>query len=350
MANGRLGWIDNMTKINLKNILICVRDIINRSVKPGMEKAKSAEQRAQEGANLAAKAQSTAEAAQSTAEKCRAGISSMLSKTVSFVFDKQTTGRDSFVCNGFNYYKINEFCPNNAEVISFQGTRESGSSLSDFSKGVNCYCYGFFIVVTEAGPCALYFKTDPSGDWSFSKSFNAPSTGLYARYEVGNPAQTAGHGEFTCAWTCSDDGASWKTVLANCDYVKVSDQTVQKIESLDKTNKVSIRSLDSGSYVLYGYFVPYEGATSTMTFSDNILVNVLKGNTESHVQIFYPYNNCVQYLKITDTTYDRKNIYLNDLVSSGDDVIIGSSTEGSTKKFKITVDDAGTISAIEVTA
>lgn len=33
----------------------------------------------------------------------------------------------------------------------------------------------------------------------------------------------------------------------------------------------------------------------------------------------------------------------------GDDVIIPSSTEGSTKKFKITVDDSGTISATEVT-
>ena len=127
-------------------------------------------------------------------------------------------------------------------------------------------------------------------------------------------------------------------------------QTVQKIESLDETNKVSIRSLDSGSYVLYGYFVPYEGATSTMTFSDNALVNVVKDSAESHVQIFYPYNNCVQYLKITDTTYDHKNIYLNNLVSSGDDVIISSSTEGSTKKFKIAVDDTGAISATEVTA
>ena len=33
----------------------------------------------------------------------------------------------------------------------------------------------------------------------------------------------------------------------------------------------------------------------------------------------------------------------------GDDVIINSSTTNSTKKFKITVDDAGTISATEVT-
>lgn len=39
----------------------------------------------------------------------------------------------------------------------------------------------------------------------------------------------------------------------------------------------------------------------------------------------------------------------NDLTDVPTDVIINSSTEGSTKKFKITVDDAGTITAMEVT-
>lgn len=46
-----------------------------------------------------------------------------------------------------------------------------------------------------------------------------------------------------------------------------------------------------------------------------MLVNVIKRTTDSHVQIFYPYNNCVQYLKITDTAYERQNIYLNDLAT-----------------------------------
>lgn len=36
-------------------------------------------------------------------------------------------------------------------------------------------------------------------------------------------------------------------------------------------------------------------------------------------------------------------------IGVGGDVIITSSTEGSTKKFKITVDDSGTITATEVT-
>lgn len=113
-------------------------------------------------------------------------------------------------------------------------------------------------------------------------------------------------------FTAGEDGAvEWKEL-------KVPSQTVAKIENLDKTNKFPLRSLESGSYILHGYFTPYEGGDSTMVFTDNILVNALKSNTESHIQIFYPYNNCVQYLKITDTTYERKNIYLNNLVSVGD--------------------------------
>jgi len=126
-------------------------------------------------------------------------------------------------------------------------------------------------------------------------------------------------------------------------------QTIQKIESTDQSNMVSIRSIDSGTYILYGYFKPYVGADSTMTFSANLLVNILKGDTESHVQVFYPYNNCVQYLKITDNSYERKDTYLGNLMSKTDDVIINSSTEGSSKKFKITVDDTGAITATEVT-
>lgn len=144
-------------------------------------------------------------------------------------------------------------------------------------------------------------------------------------------------------FSAGEDGSvGWKEL-------KVPSQTVQKVESLDKTNKLSLRNLESGTYILYGYFTPYEDADSTMTFSSNLLVNILKGDTESHVQVFYPYNNVVQYLKITDNSYERKDTFLNNLISKSDDVIISSSTEGSSKEFKITVDDSGAISATEIT-
>ena len=47
-------------------------------------------------------------------------------------------------------------------------------------------------------------------------------------------------------------------------------------------------------------------------------------------------------------TYDGSSAKTIEIPRVGDEVIIASSTAGSTKKFKITVDDSGTISATEV--
>lgn len=85
------------------------------------------------------------------------------------------------------------------------------------------------------------------------------------------------------------------------------------LESNDTNNMVSIRDLGSGTYVLYGRFKPFAASTATLTFSSKLLVNVVKQSTTSHVMVFYPVNNCVQYLKVTDDAYERTNIYLNDL-------------------------------------
>ena len=94
---------------------------------------------------------------------------------------------------------------------------------------------------------------------------------------------------------------------------EVAPQTVKKIESLDKTNMTTIRSLDSGSYILYGYFKPYSDADTTIMFSSDILANIIKGKNDTQAQIFYPYDNLVQHFKITDTSYEKKNIYLDNV-------------------------------------
>lgn len=91
---------------------------------------------------------------------------------------------------------------------------------------------------------------------------------------------------------------------------------IPKIESLDTENMVVLRDLESGTYVLYGRFKPFAGSDSAMTFSSSLLVNVIKRTAETHVQVFYPFNNCVQHLKITDTDYTRTDVYLNDLAAA----------------------------------
>ena len=131
-------------------------------------------------------------ATQSDVEVTQEALDGVFSSVATFTFDKQTSGRDTFNSNGFNYYKISDFNPAPEDVISFKGTNELGKENSVIHTGNNCVGYGgFFIVVASAGDCSLPVTETTTSD------FTAPSAGLYAMYEVDNPHDTAGTGEFT---------------------------------------------------------------------------------------------------------------------------------------------------------
>ena len=121
------------------------------------------------------------------AEKLPSSLFSKVQKTFAGSFDKVTEGRDTFVFNAFNYYKISEFSPRREDVISFSGTRERGNVFSLINEGENCCEYGLFIVVYQAGQCTVE-----------SINFNAPSAGLYACYQSDNDFMTAGTYNFIC--------------------------------------------------------------------------------------------------------------------------------------------------------
>lgn len=81
-----------------------------------------------------------------------------------------------------------------------------------------------------------------------------------------------------------------------------------------------LRDLESGTYVLKGTFKPYKGSGTVCKFSSNLLVNVVKGTLNkvptSHIQIFYPVHNVVQFCDITDESYKRTDIKLNELANA----------------------------------
>ena len=131
-------------------------------------------------------------ATKSDVEVTQEVLDGVFSSVATFTFDKQTSGRDTFEFNAFNYYKISDFNPAPEDVISFEGTRESGEKHSVIITGINCVGYGFFIIVASAGACSLPITGETTTD-----SFAAPSAGLYAQYKVDNTFQTAGTGEFT---------------------------------------------------------------------------------------------------------------------------------------------------------
>ena len=130
-------------------------------------------------------------ATKSDVEVTQKVLDGVFSSVVTFTFDKQTSGRDTFNFNAYNYYKISDFNPSQSDVISFEGTNELGHKYSGINTGNNCVQYGYFIIVASAGRCSLPVSETKTF------SFTAPSAGLYARYEENNSKYTAGTGEFT---------------------------------------------------------------------------------------------------------------------------------------------------------
>ena len=155
----------------------------------------TAQNSADNAQNAADNAQNAADNAQNTANISKEAFYGGLVSSVTFTFDKQTSGRDTFEFNAFNYYKISDFNPAPEDVTSFKGTRENGVDFSGINAGSNCVQYGLFIVVAAAGRCSISFNG--AGGKLVTMEFTAPSAGLYAQYLVNTSSATAGTGEFT---------------------------------------------------------------------------------------------------------------------------------------------------------
>lgn len=113
------------------------------------------------------------------------------------------------------------------------------------------------------------------------------------------------------AYTEADEGKVLSViggVLAWAEQDKSS--PVLFLQNLDKDNKIPLRNLESGTYVLYGYFTTYEGASDSCTFSSNQLVSIRRTSSNSTVQIFWPPNNTIQYLYIKDDSVERRDAKL----------------------------------------
>lgn len=140
------------------------------------------------GLTTANTANSKATTAQTTADKATDAIQKASLLTFSFTFDKVTSGRDSFTYNAQRYYKISDFNVRANSVISFDVTDANGGKSSYVYVGYNCAQYGSFIIVNSPGTCHL-----EEGVMDFEVS----SAGLYAGYQDGVDAATAGTGIFT---------------------------------------------------------------------------------------------------------------------------------------------------------
>lgn len=154
------------------------------------------------------------------------------------------------------------------------------------------------------------------------------STAQARRYRIGIPAGKPG-----------DSSESGSGGGAGIDDGVVSDSTtyssqkieselgklvtgINRVESLDTTTPgglVNLRDLETGLYVLYGYFSPFANSDISMTF-DNTMVVVSRKTAGSHLLVFTGLNSKVNFLEILvdDTqpgghTYTRTDFVMLDM-------------------------------------
>lgn len=99
----------------------------------------------------------------------------------------------------------------------------------------------------------------------------------------------------------SDDDILTAEHLAHMEQgIFDADTGIRRIESLDTENPenlVQLRDLESGVYILYGYFSPFRDSHSTLIV-DNKLVSVAHLDEGSHLFVFTPLNAKVDFIEI----------------------------------------------------
>lgn len=99
------------------------------------------------------------------------------------------------------------------------------------------------------------------------------------------------------------------------DYDQLQNKPITRVISTDASNPVILRDLDSGIYMLHGAFKGFAGSQSTKFAQTPIQAIVTKSTAKSYIQLFFPFNNQLQYFEVTDTEETSKTINFNDLVN-----------------------------------
>lgn len=154
------------------------------------------------------------------------------------------------------------------------------------------------------------------------------STAQARRYRLGIPAGKPGtsDGSGSGGGAGIDDGAvSDSTTYSSQKIEKELAELVtgiHRVESLDTETPgglVNLRDLETGLYVLYGYFSPYANSDMSTTF-DNTMVVVSRKTAGSHLLVFTGLNSKVNFLEILvdesqpgGHTYTRTDFVLLDM-------------------------------------
>lgn len=202
-----------------------------------------------------------------------------------------------------------------------QSTAEAAQSTADAAKAT-----------ADSAP---FVKADLNKDAIYNKKSH--SSGTYI--DLSGPNELAGSGYYKV----SDDLYDASRIKKIAYTIKYSSGAISDVITKDDISSIVYAEEDKSVFLYNNVFLVCK---KTGTF--HITVNtgrhtVIVSETGLYLKTFSFSNSYsfVNYLKITHSYDVAKSVY--------SDILLPSSTAGSSKQFRITVDDTGTLSATEVT-
>lgn len=174
--------------------------------------------------------------------------------------------------------------------------------------------YTFEISDSEAREKANTASSTAEAAKTAAEAAKAAAEGIKIPTSLPNPKKL----KFTGGTTGEYDGSSEVTITipTGGESGGTGDCNIQRIESLDDSNLKNLRDLESGTYILYGYFNPYSGSEDSITIDDCIAA-VVHMNAGSHIMVYNPRNFKIDCYEILENegnyTYTRDSISMLDI-------------------------------------
>ena len=124
---------------------------------------------------------------------------------------------------------------------------------------------------------------------------NTPLTGTVMLTAEGGG--TGGGAAINDATVSADTTWSSSKIQSELDGISVAGCPIEYVESMDTSNLVNLRDLETGPKVLYGYFSPYANSDISLTF-DNTIVVVSRKSAGSHLLVLTGLNSKLNFLEI----------------------------------------------------
>ena len=305
MANGKHEGLDNMTKVNLKNILTVVRDIINRSSETAIRKAQSAEKQADTAKNAADTAKTAADTAKTAADDALLAANTAKNAAKS----ANTTAKNA------------QTAAKNAQTAAKNAQATADAAFANFPIKYSDIVDTPFPAIGLPGEVTTYSRSSVR-DGTFINLYLVAGT------------QFTGSGFYKISSDVFDFEDIYKISYKN-KYDSGNSSSLISIDDLEQ--RVRFSNSDHsvfavGSEILFcgstGEFeiIPYGTKTMSFHVAETGIYSISDYKSTSY--------SFVNYIELTK----KKSAF----IQSSKPVLIPSSTTNSTKKFKITVDDSGT--------